>query len=203
MYTNYFIFSDKKQAILFFISGILGFVSTAILFIPVFVTSNYTFSFLTYSIGDWNLFGYIARFIYKNIALYGLVPFLFIAYLFVKFIKKKHINIHVYFAFLLIFVHEILFLKVPLEISYLLPLIFVVYPMLSYVTKKNYLMLLLIIVLLNNFITLDFLNIKYNNERTEAISSEIGIFFKNSIIKQDLIKRDEAYKKYKENILSE
>jgi hypothetical protein len=56
--------------------------------------------------------------------------------------------------------------------------------------------ILLVLTLLNNFISLDILDIRYNKDGSEAISAKIGLYFEKGIIFQDLERRDEIFEKY-------
>ena len=204
-YYLYLCYDKKDLNLLFryFLSGVAGVFFVIFLFLPVFVSNNYSLEFFNYSIGNWTIYEHFSRFIYKNIMLFGLIPFFIISFLLVYNIKKIKFNVATSFMLVIFLIHELMFLKIPLEISYLLPLIFIVFFTITHIASKKALFALSILVLLNNFITLDFLKVTYNETGTEAINAKVGLFIEEGIVYQDIEKREEAYVKYKHNIISE
>ena len=91
-----------------------------------------------------------------------------------------------------------MFFKIPLDKCYLLPILFVVIPIWAvFINSQRLLVVLLIFTISYNFINLDILNIKYNEElkrrtgNVEAIGANIGLFIKRGILIDDLMKRNE------------
>ena len=169
---------DKKGFIHLFLSGLFALILTIAFYFPAYSHAGYTFSFLSYAIGDWSISQYLARFIYKNLALFGLLTSLFLYFSLMYNIFVRKIKIH--FSRLLVFIiiafiiEEILFLKVPLEISYLLPIIFLVVPFYVYFIKSNLLRYsLLSLTILYNFINIDILQIEYAVSKSEAIGAKV------------------------------
>lgn len=199
----YYESQDIKSSLKYFLSGVLGVFFMVILFLPVFFHWNYSFGFFSYTIGDWSILGYISRFLYKNVALYGLVPFTMILYLIISNLKKLPKKAHVVFAIAIIIVQELLFLKIPLQVSYILPLVFIVFIIVSYLATKKSLLILLLIVFVNSFVTLDVLKFTYNDEGNEAIDATPGLFIKKGIFLEEIEQRSETYNEYKYKILSE
>ncbi len=100
----------------------------ATLYIPEFLASGYSFEFLTYYIGEWTVTGHVARFIYKNVYFWGLPPALFflaIAPLMIRELARCHRRfariIGLSISVLILF--EALFLKIPVQRAYLLPIL--------------------------------------------------------------------------------
>ncbi len=172
---------------------------TALLYMPAFAYSGYNFGFLTYAKANWTFIGHLFRFIYKNTYLFGLLPSLLILLSTVYFVlKKQWLPKHriVWYGLGIIVVQEVLFFKIPYEISYLLPLLFVIIPIWTIFTrpKKSLLILLLLLTILYNFINIDVLDKKYNETGTECIDAKIGLFFRPGILISDIINRDRAQK---------
>jgi hypothetical protein len=187
---NYY---DRRKL---FFTGLLNLFFTLILYLPVFFYSSMTFSFLSYAIGNWNFQQYLIRFIYKNVAIFGLIMFGFIYYrtlFFFKSIIHSNNNKILIFITILYLIQEILFFKVPLEISYLIPnfiLLVILYTLLEKNISFKYFLLFLSIF--NLFINIDFLKIKHDLGVTEAQSASIGLYFKKGVLIEDLTSRSKS-----------
>jgi hypothetical protein len=202
--TYFFLFLNltKKEKVKLFISGLFNLLITLLLYLPVYFYSSNSFSFLNYSIGNWNYIQYAIRFIYKNIAIFGLVIFLIIYYRLIILIYNS--NFHflknskvILFIFTINIIQELLFLKIPLEISYLLPNFIVLVILYSLLEKKiTFKYCILFISFFNLFINIDFLKIKHDLGSTEAESASIGLYFKKGILIEDLINRSKSESYY-------
>jgi hypothetical protein len=119
------------QGILLFIAGCIA------LYLPIFLASGMTFSFLTYAPDHSGMMGAIARFLYKNIYLWGLpaVAILLIVlfqerqFYWQKICKTPFRNPTperlVFHAVLWCFIYnELLFVKLPHQYQYLIPVLF-------------------------------------------------------------------------------
>jgi hypothetical protein len=200
LFTYLFLFLEfnKSDKIKLFFSGLLNLILTLTLYLPVYFYSSKTFSFLGYSIGNWNFLQHVVRFFYKNVALFGLIIFIFIYYRIILLSSKLNLskldNKKVYlFILTLILVQEALFLKIPLEISYLIPnliLTIIVYSLLEKNRTIKYFILLFSIF--NLFINVDFLNIKHDFGSPEAEGASIGLFFKKGVLIEDLRSRNKS-----------
>ena len=110
-------------------------IMSCLLYFPVFYTSGMNLSFLGFSSEQWSFGQYAARFIYKNIYLWGLPTFifLFIAF-FVEFVNiKKSFNLltqqekTIIYGLVMTFIFtEIMFARLPHEIAYLFPVLFII-----------------------------------------------------------------------------
>lgn len=139
-YLPYVIKNKPEQRNQFFQGIILFFLGTAALYLPVFLASGMSFSFLKYAddtVGGW--LGTIVRFIYKNIYFWGLPTFILLLIFFfrerVSYPKAIFANpfantrpekllfqvVSWGFAY-----NEIVFAKLPHQYQYLLPILFCV-----------------------------------------------------------------------------
>jgi len=195
--------NEKKDAKQFLLSGFFALILSIFLYLPAFIAANYSFGFLTYVIGNWTFSGYASRFIYKNIYLFGLLPFLFFLLTTIYFFCIQRVEIFrrpvVIAGLIILLLQELLFFKIPLDKCYLLPILFVVIPIWAvFINSQRLLVVLLIFTISYNFINLDILNIKYNEElkrrtgNVEAIGANIGLFIKRGILIDDLMKRNES-----------
>lgn len=147
----------------FFQAVVLFLVGSALLYLPVFIASGMTFSFLGFaSETSGGTFGVIARFLYKNIYLWGLPAFVV---LLVFIFKQRHFywqklcsNIlyntqvkkllfhAVFWCFLY---NELLFARLPHQYQYLIPVLFCVIYFIAIVpfSKQQFICLSLIFAL--------------------------------------------------------
>jgi len=195
--------AESEKVIKLIVSGLLAVCLAVLLFVPSYVVAGNTFGFMTYFIGEWTFVGYLSRFFYKNIYLFGLVPFLLLVGMFIRNFARKNMAIsstpEVLAGISILVVHEILFLKVPIEISYLLPLLFVAIPISFVVLRpgKAAMYTFLCATILYGFVVnLDIMDRKYNEAHTEAISAGLGLFVRPGIIVDDLYKRERSEMKY-------
>jgi hypothetical protein len=185
-----------------FLSGFLATCLSTVLFLPSFLASGKTLGFLTYSIGDWSFFGHLSRFVYKNIYLFGLIQFFLLVGVTVWSVAKKKVVFsfgpEIIAGLAIISVHEVLFFKVPLEISYLLPLLFFAIPIFVLIVapQKTALYVLLGFTVLYGFvINPDILDRRYN-ETGEAIGANVGLFLRPGMVIADILERENSKNKY-------
>ncbi len=181
-------------------AGLVGMFAVVLLFFPVYKQSNYTFQFLTYAIGDWNRLEYAARFFYKNVYLFGLLPFLLItgSILVYLFRSDKKISLLEFMGIIIVILQEILFLKIPLEISYLLPIVLVVYPIFVISTsfRKSIVVFLILLTGVYNLINLDILQPVYDERGTTAIDAQVGLFLEAGPLLSDISRRVDSKQYY-------
>jgi len=192
IYSYYFIYSvrakDFNTTKIIIFSGLLCGLLITVNFIPVYISSGYTLSFLNYVAGDWDFINLASRWIYKNIYLLGLLPtILFISVLILRF-KAKNSDLHKtsYGVALLIaiVIQEALFFKIPIHNEYLLPVLPVIlFIWYAYTRQIRTLYILVFLTAISNIIEVEFLKMKYErNEDTpcdqggNAIDAEFGIF---------------------------
>jgi hypothetical protein len=96
-----------------------------------FVHASHTMGFLTYSIGNWSVWGHLARLVYKLLYLFGLqsvLALVVLAVLLRREFRKNWSGINQYVIILSGFAASgtlYMFYKVPVKVFYLLPLLFV------------------------------------------------------------------------------
>ena len=99
----------------------------------------------------------------------------------------------------LLVVQEALFFKVPLEIAYLLPVLFMATPLfVVWLQPKTSTMLALLgLVLSYGFIVNpDILDRRYNASGNEAIGAEVGLFLRPGVVVVDLLARRGSAEQY-------
>jgi hypothetical protein len=199
----------RREQIRIIISIGLAVFVTVCLFVPIYKSYDNTFAFLTYYIEDWTYFEHLSRLLYKNIYLFGLLPFLLLSGHTMLSIVQKQIVLSpaILFGLLIVIVHELLFLKIPLEISYLLPLLFVIVPCWVFVCKPKRIVifgLLATTITYGFFAKLDILDIHYNKAGNVAVAADIGMFLRPGLIINDIQRRPESemlyFQKYRLNI---
>ena len=203
IYINGFLIERRnKLKLIKLISGaFVSFSLFSLLFVPALLTSGKGFNIFSFAIGDWSYLQYLARFIYKNISLIGILNIIIFAYTIVYNFNKAFTFFSTHsFIFSIILSVELVFLRAPLEIPYLLPLLFTLYPCLLNLIKHKFLLKIILLtnVIFHSFIFyIDFLNIKHDSTGSEAISSKFGFFIKKGLVIKDIFNRNHSYEKYK------
>ncbi len=189
--------NERREMTRVFLSGVLAMCLSMLFFFPSFIASGNTLGFLTYLVGDWSFFDYFSRFVYKNFRLFGLVPCVLLAGVTAWNIAKKKIHIsltpEITAGLAIIAVHELLFFNVPFEISYLLPLLFVIPPVFILIVtpQKSTLYIWLGLTVLYSFvIDPDCLEPRYHTPRTSAIGADIGLFMRYGVVIGDVLQRE-------------
>ena len=184
------------------ISGILTtFLATA-LFVPIYLAYGRSFWFLHYKdAGPFTFFGHLVRFVYKNIYLFGLFPFIVLAgsILWKGFKRQLRVPLSagLLSALAIIVAYGILFFYIPMNIRYILTLVFVIIPLWVFVCRpgKIALSLLLALTIFYGFVVnVDILDVRYNEAGNEAIAADVGIFLRPGVIIKDIKARPEAAK---------
>jgi len=172
------------------------------LYIPSFIASNNSFDFFSYAIGDWGFLGHLYRFVYKNIYLFGIFAFLTIMVSAVYYLIKKRTyqfdtSLLLACALAVLF-EEVLFFKVPLETSYLLPILFLIVPLWVFIVheRKSFIFLALAFTILYNFINVNILSIDYDKDNNEAIDAKVGLYMRHGILLNDVWNRQSSEEKY-------
>ena len=193
---------NVKEISRILMSGILLGCLAILLYVPSFIAASFTFKFLKYTyIDNMSFLGYLSRFVYKNIYLMGLLPTAFlVGFTTWKLIKNKIntvFNPQVITGLAIVIVSEILFFKIPCEISYLLPLLFIIIPLFISLLQPRKIILYTITLLTISYgfvVNPDILNLKLNNTTHEAIGADVGIYMRWSVIHNNIIERQELNK---------
>ncbi|MFZ5950103.1 MAG: hypothetical protein ACOYXC_05335 [Candidatus Rifleibacteriota bacterium] len=203
----YFLFRtyryDKPSLFRLVGSAFLALLLTLALFFPSYRSVGYSFDFFSYAAVEWSLLGHASRFLYKNLFLFGLLPTLWLLVCTWKnriFLQKSNLgNPENLFVMAAILLHSMLFFKIPLEISYQLPLLLLIFPLLArhFNFSRKQLLILLMLNLFTSFVlNIDLLDKKYNPDNTEAVSATPGIFFRPGIVVDDFRRRPESTKQF-------
>ncbi len=178
---------------------------TVLFYVPSYIAANNSLAFLTYFMADFNWIDHLSRFVYKNIYLFGVLPVMVIVYgIFQACIHcsfRVPRQIMVITGLLMVFIQELLFFKIPLEMSYLLPLLFIIFPLwvlLADPGRAVKVMLLLTTLIYGFVFNIELLDIKYNAEGTVAVSASVSPSIQPGAIIKDINKREASAKKYTE-----
>ena len=186
---------DKKAFVKLVTSILVAMIIMVVLYMPSYIAFGNSFKFLGYGIGDWDYFGHFARFIYKNVYLMGFLSSIFILisviYSSLKAKKLGEISFEMKLGMFVLIIHEILFLKVPIEISYLLPVLFVSVPIWAIIVRKNTILILVLLLLTvsYNFVKVDVLTFDRDYVKAEAVDANVGISMNAGVLVDDVIKR--------------
>jgi len=195
---------DFKALSHLIISGIFASVLTTLLFVPIYLAYGSSLWFLHYrDAGPFTFFGHLVRFLYKGICLFGLLPFLTLTgFIILKAFKrdlKVSLSPELLAVLAIIVAYGILFFNIPLEIRYILTLVFVIIPLWVFVCRpsKIALSLLLALTIFYGFVVnVDILDVRYNEAQNEAIAARVGIFLRPGVIIKDIKTRPESAKRF-------
>lgn len=210
LYYLYIRFDEKNFTEIrnLFISGVTLLILVVILFIPSWYAADCTFKFLEYGIGDWTIVEFLARIIYKNIYLVSPLILLVVGALIVKGLYKKSFRFEITPAVVagasMIMIMELLFIKIPCEIPYLVPPFIIAIPLLTWLGNPGKTVMYILLILSFSFSFIfnpDFLDRKYNEDRTEAISAEVGLFIRKGVVIDDILGREDAKIRHWEDTL--
>ncbi len=165
----------------------------AALYIPEFVASGNSFGFFTYYLGAWTLTDRLGRFIYKNIYFWGLPATIFLLALVPmmirgligcdrKFSRIITLSVSIAFAF------EALFLKIPVQRAYLLPMLPFGLILIGIAMRDRtpLLLAMTMLVLSYNFVSLNFARPNVPDHATRAI---VGLFVEPGYLLADVATR--------------
>tara|TARA_A100001234_G_scaffold102415_1_gene90195 strand:+ start:538 stop:1725 length:1188 start_codon:yes stop_codon:yes gene_type:complete len=214
LFSHYLINSSKLSFKKFLFLSFLTLVIIFIIFFPInFLYSekiSYNFSSRVATPGDgYNLGSLVPRFIYKNFKLFGVFSGFFILYFFIKeFFFKRKIKEKIFkYSILIILLNFLIFLIFPAKIAYLHSGIILIYILITFVLKKKFLYLIIVLNFLQWVITYDIIRITYKYDdpcmAVHAISATIDPHFKlgeyNQMISKIDIKNCES-KNYSEGL---
>jgi hypothetical protein len=110
------------------LSAVLTIAIGAAFYVPAFVASGNSFAFLTYYVGAWSWADYLGRFLYKNVYFWGLPAALFLCGIAPMMLRalircERKVWPVVALSLSIVIAFEALFLKVPVQRAYLLPIL--------------------------------------------------------------------------------
>ena len=183
---------ERKKLIL---SGFSTLVLAFVLFIPPLDFLEWDFSrWLVLSTGDpalWTPLLRLGRFLYKNLMFWGLTAAAWLVFMTVMHIIKPQLRNRVssdafdWLCAAVIIVYELLFLFAPIELEYLLPILPFTLALLSreFPQKPGYLLILLLLVLLANFLWINPARSTSPNQTTEVV---YGLWLEKGYLLQDI-----------------
>jgi hypothetical protein len=161
----------------------------AALYLPEFIASGSSLRFLTYYIGAWTFAGHLGRFIYKNVYFWGLpATLLLIAVPPMMRVSAECARLSVRLLVLslsIVVLFEALFLKIPVQRAYLLPMLPFVLILLGFALRERVRMMLAITIAVGsyNFINL---NLARADVPDHAIRARLGFFVERGYLLNDV-----------------
>jgi len=187
---------ETRESVLLTMSALLTACLVSALYIPSFLVSHHTLGFLTYRIGDWSFLGHLYRFLYKNVYLFGLIPFLFVTAASVWKAANRSLciswTLDVQTGVTALIVHELLFFKVPLEIAYLLPLLFVSVPLgfLALRPQRVTMFAMAVLVISYGFVVdPDILSCRHNEKAGGTTAPIMQLTWRRGLVVRDVLRR--------------
>jgi hypothetical protein len=184
----------------------LSLLITIVLYLPVFIVSGYSFSFLTHYDPGFDFSGYMGRVLYYNIAIFG--GFLVVLALlvtapyqaFYQYLKQGK-NLFIFsFIITAIIIVEVLFVHLPYEREFLLPLVLLVVPLYLFFSRSLVpAYILLSFTILSNIINIDIVDIEYStlpNGDVKAENAHVRIVAKPGFVVRDIEAREDSAKRY-------
>lgn len=175
------------------IAAVFAAVMGAALYLPEFIASGNSLSFLTYYLGAWTLTDHLGRFIYKNVYFWGLpaiVFFLVTAPMTIRelFRCDPRFSRIIALSIAIAIMFETLFLKIPVQRAYLLPMLPFALILLGLALRAHPKMLLAMMLLIfsYNFVNLNLARPDIQNHATRAI---FGPFIEPGYLLEDLSAR--------------
>lgn len=165
----------------------------AALYIPEFIASGGSLRFLTYYAGGWTLAGHLGRFIYKNIYFWGLPATMWLVVATPGMMRtvagcdRRCARVCV-LSLSIVVLLEALFLKIPVQRAYLLPILPFVLILLGFALRgrERMLVAIAIAVLSYNFINL---NLARPDVLDHATRARLGFFLERGYLLNDVAAR--------------
>jgi len=192
----YLQYKDQRRNLL--LSGLAVALISLLLFIPPLDFLEWDISrWLVLSMGDpmlWTPQLRIGRFLYKNLMFWGVPAALWLLFMFARGVIKpgtiqvRKWDLLTWFCLAVILASEVLFLRVPIEMEYLLPLLPFVLILLGrgFTRQPKYLLILLALVFLANFLWINPARSTSPNQTSAVI---YGIWLEKGYLLQDISTR--------------
>jgi len=184
---------DHPREIKLWIAAALATAVGAMLYVPEFVASGHSLDFLTYYIGAWTMTGHLGRFIYKNVYFWGLpagLLFFAIAPVLIRELTRcdRKFSRIIILSMSIVVLFEALFLKIPVQRGYLLPILPFVLILLGIALRgrPQTLLAMTMLIFSYNFVNLNVARPDVPDQATRAI---FGPFIEAGYLLDDLSKR--------------
>ena len=165
----------------------------AALYLPEFMASGNSFGFFTYYLGAWTLAGHLGRFIYKNVYFWGLPTTIFLLVISPILIRElagceRKFRRIVPLCASVVIIFETLFLKIPVQRAYLLPMLPFALILIGIALRNRTPMLFAMTLLIcsYNFVNLSLARPDIPDHATRAI---VGLFIEPGYLSSDLAAR--------------
>ncbi len=161
LYANIDKFTIKRKLILFIGSFFIG----GLFYLPFWFENGFGLDWLTAATPyNQGILGILSRFFYKIVMSFSFITFILLIIIFL--LNLKYLKKYKYSKMLLgiIFTNLIIFLFIPAELSYLQPLLLVIYFLILINLKKQFIYFIIFLNFLSWFIELKPLSIKYKSE---------------------------------------
>jgi hypothetical protein len=174
-------------------TGVLATAIGAALYLPEFVAAGYSFGFLTCYRGAWTLTDYLGRFIYKNVYFWGLPATIMLLAVLPTMPRafarcdRRFVPI-ITLAIAIVVGIEALFLALPVQRAYLLPMLPFVLILfgLALRGRRRLLLAMTLLVLTYNFVNLNLARPDVANHATRA---SFGFFVEPGYLATDISQR--------------
>jgi hypothetical protein len=165
----------------------------AALYVPEFAASGNSFAFLTYYVGAWTWADHFGRFIYKNVYFWGLRATIFLCATAPMLVRalvgaKRSFRAIIVLSLTIVLALEALFLKIPVQRAYLLPLLPFVLILLGIAMRDRPRMLvaMCIVIFSYNFLSVNLARADVADHATRAV---VGPFLEPGYLLNDIATR--------------
>ena len=162
----------------------------ASLYVPAFIVSGNSLAFLTYYVGAWTWSDCVGRLLYKNVYFWGLPAALYLCVVAPMTLRalmrceRKFAGVIV-FSICIIAAFEALFLKLPVQRAYLLPILPFVLILLAFATREPPRLLLVFTFLIFSYDLVN-LNLARADVPDHATRAILGLFFEPGYVMSDV-----------------
>lgn len=198
LFLLYIWLQNKDQRSKLLLSGLAVALLSFILFIPPLDFLEWDFSrWLVLSMGDpllWTPLLRVGRFLYKNLMFWSVPAALWLLYLFIRGVVKpgtiqvRKWDLLTWLCLVVIIASEVLFLRVPIEMEYLLPMLPFALILLGrgFSRQPKFLLILLVLVFLSNFL---WINPARSTSPNQTSAVVYGLWLEKGYLLQDITTR--------------
>ena len=184
--------AKKRHDLRMWLAAILATAIGVACYVPAFLHAGNSMSFLTYYVGDWSVAEYVGRFIYKNIYFWGLPAAIFLVAISPAILRglsraDRKFSGLILFSAIVMVAFEALFLKLPIQRAYLLPMLpFVLILFAIAFRDRRMLVAIAILIFSYDFVSL---NLARPDVRDHAARATIGLFVERGYLFDDAARR--------------